>query len=151
MSTVELDVERRTSETAEPDDIDAYIETFDADERQRLSAAEAAIDVAILLHRARQRRGLSQSAAARLAGLHQQAVSRFEKPDVNPQLDTIQSYLGALGYAIEVQAIDLKTGELAAKAVLPPPPMKRNHRVSPAERRRPSARSRRRSPEAAIA
>lgn len=103
------------------DDIEAYIATFDEDERRRLAAAEAAIDVAILLYRARERRGLSQAAAAKLAGLQQQAVSRFEQPDANPRLETIQEYLGALGYALELTAIDVETGEKTAKVVLTPP------------------------------
>ena len=73
------------------DDIDAYVSTFDEAERNDLAAAEAAIDIAILLHRARERRGLSQSAAARVAGLQQQAISRFERPSANPQLETIRT------------------------------------------------------------
>lgn len=107
---------------AEPalDDIGAYVATFNEEERRDLAAAGAAIDIAILLHRARERRGLSQTAAAKLAGLQQQAVSRFERPDTNPQLETIQAYLGALGYALELKAVDLDTGETAATAVLPP-------------------------------
>lgn len=102
------------------DDIDAYVETFNEQERQELATAEAAIDIAILLHRARERRGLSQTAAAQLAGLHQQAVSRFERPSANPRLESIQAYLGALGYALELKAIDAETGEVAAEVTLPP-------------------------------
>jgi DNA-binding XRE family transcriptional regulator len=102
------------------DDIEAYIATFDEDERRRLAAAEAAIDIAILLYPARERRGLSQAAAAKLAGLQQQAVSRFEQPDANPRLETIQEYLGALGYALELTAIDTETGEKTAKVLLTP-------------------------------
>jgi DNA-binding phage protein len=102
------------------DDIEAYIATFDEDERRRLAAAEAAIDIAILLYRARERRGLSHAAAAKLAGLQQQAVSRFERPDANPCLETIQDYLGALGYALELTAIDVETGEKTAIVMLPP-------------------------------
>jgi len=117
----------------ELDDIDAYVATFDEDERRELAAAEAAIDLAILLHRARERRGLSQTAAAELAGLHQQAVSRFERPSANPRLDTVQAYLGALGYGVEIRAIDLKTGESAATAILPPPRSKTSPRVPPTE------------------
>lgn len=103
-----------------PDDIGAYINSLDADERDELAAASAAIDLGILLYRSRARRGLSQAAAARLAGLQQQAVSRLERPDVQPRLDTVQSYLNALGYALEVNVIDLESGETIATAVLPP-------------------------------
>lgn len=105
---------------AEPDDIEAYIGTFGAREQQDLAAADAAIDIAILLYRAREHRGLSQSAAAELAGLHQQAVSRFERPGTNPKLETVQAYLGALGYALELKAIDVETAEVAADVTLLP-------------------------------
>ncbi len=66
------------------DDLAAYVATFTEEERRGLEAAEAAIDIAILLHRARESRGLSQAAAAHLAGLQQQAISRFERPGATP-------------------------------------------------------------------
>lgn len=106
----------------ERDDIDAYVATFSEDEIRELAAAEAAIDIAILLNRARRQRGLSQAAAAQLAGLKQQAISRFESPDANPRLETVQAYLGALGFALELKAIDVETGDVAATIVLPPAP-----------------------------
>ena len=102
------------------DDIEAYVSTFDEEERNDLAAAEAAIDIAIRLHRARERRGLSQAAAARQAGLQQQAVSRFESPSANPQLDTVRTYLNALGYGVQLNVIDLETGEAAFSLQLPP-------------------------------
>lgn len=111
---------RERPEEPELDDIDSYIATFSEDERRELVAADAAIDIAILLHRARERRGLSQTAAAQLAGLHQQAVSRFERPSSNPQLESVQAYLGALGYALALKAVDVATGEVAAEVTLPP-------------------------------
>ena len=137
MSTTSPVVDRSPLET-ENDDIDAYIATFDEEECRDLAAAEAAIDIAILLHRARERRGLSQAAAARLAGLQQQAVSRFERPAANPQLDTIRAYLGALGYNLEIAAINQATGESVARVVLPPTPRPKSSRQprSTRERRR---------------
>jgi ribosome-binding protein aMBF1 (putative translation factor) len=105
---------------ADPDDLDAYIATFDNEERQALSAAETAMDIAILLHRAREHRGLSQDAAARRAGLQQQAISRLEQHGANPQLETIRTYLSALGFGMEVSVIDLDTGEAAFSMLLPP-------------------------------
>lgn len=102
------------------DDIESYVAAFDDDERRELAAAEAAIDIAILLHRAREHRGLSQAAAAKLAGLKQQAVSRFERPGVSPRFESVQSYLGALGYVLELKAIDAATGETAADILLAP-------------------------------
>jgi transcriptional regulator with XRE-family HTH domain len=121
------------------DDIESYIATFDGEERRRLAAAEAAIDIAILLHRARNRRGLSQAAAAKLAGLQQQAVSRLERPDANPRLDTIQDYLSALGYALELKVIDVETGEVAAEVALPPTPLSPRESRSRSENRLPRA------------
>lgn len=144
MSTSTLDGEQGMQVEAGLDDIEAYVATFDEQERRDLAAAEAAIDIAVLLHRAREHRGLSQSAAAKLAGLRQQAVSRFERPDANPQLETIREYLGALGYGLAIQAIDLETGAAAAKAVLPPKPPKRPRRKASSVRgqlRQPRERS----------
>lgn len=107
-------------EPPERDDIDAYVATFDEQERQELSAAETAMDIAILLHRAREHRGLSQGAAARRAGLQQQAISRLEQHGANPQLETIRTYLSALGFSMELSVIDLDTGETAFSMLLPP-------------------------------
>ncbi len=138
MSDRALDVDQDVPVETDLDDIDAYIATFDERERQELAAAEAAIDIAIFLHRVRERRGLSQRAAAELAGLQQQAVSRFERPAANPQLGTIQEYLGALGYGLAIQAIDLATGEPAATLVLLPklPRHPRRRARSAGQRRR---------------
>ncbi|MDP9364847.1 MAG: helix-turn-helix domain-containing protein [Chloroflexota bacterium] len=129
MSTASASSNKGRPVVDELDDIDAHVATFDEAERRDLAAAEAAIDIAILLHRARERRGLSQTMAAKLAGLQQQAVSRFEQPAANPRLDTVQAYLGALGYGVEIRAIDLETGEPAATAILPPPRSRRSPRV----------------------
>ncbi len=136
MSITVPDTNRKASSEAELDDIDAYVATFDEEERQELAAAEAAIDIAILLYRAREHRGLSQAAAAEMAGLHQQAVSRFEHPSANPQLETVQAYLGALGYALELKAIDLQTGEAMAELVLPPTLPRNSRRTTPRSRRK---------------
>lgn len=106
----------------EPDDIDAYITSFDDEEHRALAAAETAIDIAILLHRVREYRGLSQSAAARSAGLQQQAISRLEQHGANPQLETIRTYLSALGFGVELSVIDLDTGEAAFSMLLPASP-----------------------------
>ena len=110
----------------EPDDIDAYIATFDDEEHQALAAAETAMDIAILLHRVREHRGLSQGAAARRAGLQQQAISRLEQHGANPHLETIRTYLSALGFGMELSVIDLDTGEAAFSMLLPPASPKRS-------------------------
>ena len=102
------------------DDIERYVATFTELERQELAAAGAAIDIAILLHRVREHRGLNQAAAAALAGLHQQSVSRLEQPSGYPKLETMRAYLAALGYQLELNVIDLDSGEVAASLQLPP-------------------------------
>ena len=122
MVTTRRGATQSTLSEGELDDIEAYVATFSEDERRELASAEAAIDIAILLNRARRQRGLSQTAAAKLAGLKQQAVSRFESPDANPRLETVQAYLGALGFALELKATDVETGDVAATVMLPPTP-----------------------------
>jgi DNA-binding XRE family transcriptional regulator len=74
-----------------PDDIEEYEATFNEDEVRELEAANAAIDIAILLHWARTRRGLSQAQAAKMTGLKQQAISRLERPGANPRLASIEA------------------------------------------------------------
>ena len=52
------------------------------------------------------------------AGLQQQAISRLEKAASNIQLGTLQCYLDALGYSIEISVIDNRTGNVAGKTSL---------------------------------
>lgn len=89
----------------ENDDIDAYIATLGPNEREELAFADAAIDIAVLLYRTRERQGLSQTEAAKLAGLHQQAVSRLEQPGSNPRVNTLLRYLKALGYDLDIRPV----------------------------------------------
>ena len=100
------------------DDLDAYVARLTKVERDEIAAAEAAIELAQLLYQARQHRGLSQAAAAERAGLRQQAVSRLERPGANVQMTTLRKYLDALGYAVEINVIDVATGVSAAKSHL---------------------------------
>lgn len=101
--------------------IDDYIAGFSAREREELAAADVALDIALLIYRARKARGLSQRDAAERAGLRQQAVSRLEQPHANVQLDTLRKYLGALGYTIEFGLRDAETGEVVGQVALPLP------------------------------
>ncbi len=48
---------RRMNETTPTDSLERYVATFTDAERQGLAAAVAAIDIATLLHRAREHRG----------------------------------------------------------------------------------------------
>lgn len=88
--------------TKEPMRIEDYIATLSDDEQREIAGAELAIDLARLLHHAREHRQLTQTEAAELAHMRQQAVSRLERPGANIQLATLQRYLSALGYALEL-------------------------------------------------
>jgi Helix-turn-helix len=107
-------------QTLPASDLEQYIATFDAAEREELVAAEAALDLAFLLYQARTAQGLNQTAAAERAGLKQQEVSRLEHPGANVQLDTIRRYLGALGYTLDIAVRDIATGQVIGQASLPP-------------------------------
>ncbi len=107
------------SETTKPyNEIDDHIATFSDEERQEYVAAETALDLACILYHIRQEQGLTQREAAERAGLKQQAISRLEKAASNIQLGTLQRYLGALGYRIEISFIDNRTGNVAGKTTL---------------------------------
>ena len=104
------------SETIKPyNEIDEYIATFSDEERQEYVVAETALDLATILYQIRQEQGLTQRQAAERSGLKQQAISRLEKVASNIQLGTLQRYLGALGYTIEISIIDTQTGNVAGK------------------------------------
>lgn len=103
--------------------IDGYIAELTEEEREKLATAETAIELAFLLHRARQVRGLTQTKAAELAGLRQQAVSRFEQPDIklaNTKIDTLRKYLCALDYVLHVGISDAASGAMVSKIRLEP-------------------------------
>ena len=109
------------SESTQPyNEIDDYIATFSDEERQEYVAAEMALDLANTLYHLRQAQGLTQREAAERAGLKQQAISRLEQAASNVQLSTLQRYLGALGYSIEISVIDNHTGTVAGKTSLSP-------------------------------
>ncbi len=107
------------SETTRPsNEIDDYIAAFSDEERQEYAAAETALDLASILYHIRRERGLTQRQAAERAVLQQQAISRLEKAASNIQLGTLQRYLGALGYHMEISVIDNHTGNVAGKTSL---------------------------------
>jgi DNA-binding XRE family transcriptional regulator len=104
------------SETTRPyNEIDDYIAAFSAEERKEYIAAETALDLASMLYQIRQKHGLTQRGAAERTGLKQQTISRLEQAASNIQLETLQRYLGALGYHIEISVIDDRTGNVAGK------------------------------------
>lgn len=113
-------------------DIDEFIATFDEEERRELAYADAALDLATVLYHARKSRGLSQRAAAQQAGVQQQAISRWERAHPNMQLDTLQRYLNALGYTLDLVVRDNETGKVLSSMPLPP-----SARTDQAENRAP--------------
>lgn len=92
--------------------IEDYIAGLSEQEQRDISQAETAIDVARLLYHAREHRQLTQAEAAEMARMRQQAISRLERPGANIQLATLQRYLDALGYTLELTLRDAETGEL---------------------------------------
>jgi DNA-binding XRE family transcriptional regulator len=109
------------SETTRPyNEIDDYVAAFSEEERQEYIVADMALDLASTLYHLRQAQGLTQREAAERAGLKQQAISRLEQAASNIQLGTLQRYLGALGYSIEISVIDTRTGHVAGKTSLSP-------------------------------
>ena len=107
------------SETTRPsNEIDDYIAAFSDEERQEYVTAETALDLASILYHIRQEQGLTQRQAAERAALQQQAISRLETAASNIQLGTLQRYLSALGYRIEISVIDNSTGNVAGKISL---------------------------------
>jgi transcriptional regulator with XRE-family HTH domain len=92
--------------------IDEYIESLSDEERQEVALAEVAIDLARLLYHARERRQITQSEAARLAEMRQQAISRLEQPGANIQVATLQRYLSALGYTLELTILEQTTDDI---------------------------------------
>jgi two-component system, NarL family, response regulator LiaR len=100
------------------EDFDAYFATFDERERQELAYAEAALDLALLLQIVRKARGLTQRAAAARSGLQQQAISRWERSHPNVQLDSLQRYLAALGYELDLVIRDIETGRVINASTL---------------------------------
>jgi transcriptional regulator with XRE-family HTH domain len=104
-------------------EIDDYIAELTEAERAELDTADAAIELAFLFHDAREKRGLTQAEAAQQAGLRQQAVSRFEQPDMklaNTKIETLRKYLAALHYSVQITLKDLESGLIATSVDLPP-------------------------------
>jgi HTH-type transcriptional regulator/antitoxin HipB len=109
------------SETSRPyNEIDDYIATFSPEELKEYSAAETALDLVSMLYHIRHTQGLTQLSAAERSGLKQQAISRLEQAASNMQLGTLQRYLGALGYHLEISVIDDRTGHVASKTSFSP-------------------------------
>ncbi|HYI16474.1 MAG TPA: helix-turn-helix transcriptional regulator [Thermomicrobiales bacterium] len=102
------------------DDLDAYIAGYTDEEREELAAAELAVDLAMLFHRARESRELSQAVVAERIGLSQQAISRIERPNQNVTIETLRKYLNALNYTVEITVREPETGLVVDSVSLSP-------------------------------
>ena len=60
-----------------------------------------------LIRAARRRHGLSQQRLARRAGTRQSAVSRLERGEVSPTVETLNLFLNALGEGLEIGGVPL--------------------------------------------
>lgn len=101
------------------DDLDEYLASLSDEERKRITDADAALDLAMMLYEARLARGLTQTEAASLSGLRQQVISRWERSHPNIQLASLHRYLAALGYTLGIVVSDAETGEVVASAGIP--------------------------------
>ena len=90
--------------------IDEYIAAQTPEVQREIAEAGEALDIALLLRKARLRRGMTQAQAAEAAQLQQQAISRFEQAKANIGIETISAYLDALGYEVELNIREPKTG-----------------------------------------
>jgi len=103
--------------------IDAFLAELNEAEKTELDAADTAIDLAALFYRARTFRQLTQADAAEIAGLRQQAVSRFERVHptlANTKFETLRRYLVALDFVLEINLRDAITGVQVERFVFGP-------------------------------
>jgi uncharacterized protein len=61
-----------------------------------------------LIRAARTRHGLSQQRLARRAGTRQSAISRLERGDVSPTVETLELLLNAMGERLELDGAPLE-------------------------------------------
>jgi uncharacterized protein len=66
------------------------------------------MDPGQLIREARKRHGLSQQSLARRAGTRQSAVSRLERGEVSPTVETLNLMLNAMGERLEIGGAPLE-------------------------------------------
>lgn len=62
------------------------------------------MSAANLIRSRRRRHGISQRSLALRAGTDQAAISRIERGEVSPSVETVERLLGAMGERLELQA-----------------------------------------------
>jgi len=61
-----------------------------------------------LIRATRRRRGLSQQRLARRAGTRQSAISRLERGEISPTVETLELLLNAMGERLELEGAPLE-------------------------------------------
>ena len=61
-----------------------------------------------LIREVRERRGLSQERLALGAGTRQSAISRLEKDEVSPSIETLELLLNAMGESLEISSAPME-------------------------------------------
>lgn len=72
-------------------------------------AAQDRRELARILREAREAQHLSQADLARRLGTRQTAIARIESGRFNPRLDNLRAIGAALGYALTIQLVPLRT------------------------------------------
>jgi transcriptional regulator with XRE-family HTH domain len=62
------------------------------------------VTISEVIRQARRRHGLSQAALAFRAGTDQAAVSRIERGEISPTVETVERLLAAMGEQLEIEA-----------------------------------------------
>jgi hypothetical protein len=104
----------------EIEDINDYIAALTQEERDGLPVAEAALDLAMLLDRAQRRRASTSGDSTPASDLGGVAADAFARAGVMEPLTAFRRYLRALGYEVEVEVVDLASGEPAVRVAVPP-------------------------------
>lgn len=89
-------------------DLDDFLREFEGDPAYEATRASlrAQTNLAINVHRLRAALDLSQEDVARRAGMRQPAVSKIERGDSNPRLDTLSRLARALGVEVDALFLD---------------------------------------------
>ncbi len=98
-----------------------YLAAQTPDVQREIAEAGEVLDVALLLRRARVRRGMTQAQAAEAAHMQQQAISRFEQVKANIGVETLGAYLNALGYEVDLNIREPNTGTIVGTLPLGTP------------------------------
>ena len=78
-------------------------ELFTAEE---IAASDARVELMMALRRERKARGLSQKKLGELAGVKQPVISRLERGDTAPQIDTLIKLVTAMNMKMQVVSAD---------------------------------------------